>query len=396
DALRLLVPELDEGDSIGIVAFDFEARAVLEPVPASEREKILDAIGRLEPRRNTNVGAGLQLGFRMAASKLVRDGMNRVILLSDGVANTGVTDPNAMLEQVRAQRDLGVYLSTVGVGMGNLNDTLLEQLADRGNGRCVYVDRIEEAKKAFVEGLTGTLETIAKDVKVQVDFDPEKVLRYRLLGYENRAIADADFRNDRVDAGEVGAGHEVTALYELKLKTDAGGSLPAGRVATVHVRNKTPDFGEAQEVERVIDASSFKASFAEAAPRFRLQACAAEFAEVLRDSYWARGGSLGKVATTLSDLLDLRQSENGPRLGDDPDVLELLALVKRADALVQARDAQKDDVARTVDAIKENRFLQARVEQELLRRGEEQRNQLDEIRHQNDLLRRRLEDLLAR
>jgi Ca-activated chloride channel family protein len=396
DALRLLVPELDEGDSIGIVAFDFEARAVLEPVPASEREKILDAIGRLEPRRNTNVGAGLQLGFRMAASKLVRDGMNRVILLSDGVANTGVTDPNAMLEQVRAQRDLGVYLSTVGVGMGNLNDTLLEQLADRGNGRCVYVDRIEEAKKAFVEGLTGTLETIAKDVKIQVDFDPEKVLRYRLLGYENRAIADADFRNDRVDAGEVGAGHEVTALYELKLKTDAGGSLPAGRVATVHVRNKTPDFGEAQEVERVIDASSFKASFAEAAPRFRLQACAAEFAEVLRDSYWARGGSLGKVATTLSDLLDLRQSENGPRLGDDPDVLELLALVKRADALVQARDAQKDDVARTVDAIKENRFLQARVEQELLRRGEEQRNQLDEIRHQNDLLRRRLEDLLAR
>ncbi|MBI4601029.1 MAG: von Willebrand factor type A domain-containing protein, partial [Planctomycetes bacterium] len=220
DALRLLVNELDEGDSIGIVAFDREARTILEPTAASEKERILDAIGTLLPRQNTNVAAGLELGYRMANARLLKDGTNRVILISDGVANTGVTDPDAMLERVRAERERGIYLTSVGVGMGNLNDALLERLADRGNGQCVYVDRLEEARKAFVEGLTGTLEAIAKDVKIQVELDPKQVLRYRLLGYENRDVADSAFRDNKVDAGEVGAGHEVTALYELKLRED--------------------------------------------------------------------------------------------------------------------------------------------------------------------------------
>jgi Ca-activated chloride channel family protein len=394
-AADLLVNELDEGDSIGIVAFDREARTVLEPTPASEKERILDAIATLEPRQNTNVAAGLDLGYRMAGARLLKDGSNRVILLSDGVANTGILDVNTMLEQVRSQRERGVYLTTVGVGMGNLNDTLLEQLADRGNGQCVYVDRVEEAKKAFVENLTGTLETIARDVKIQVELDPTKVLRYRLLGYENRAIADSAFRDNTVDAGEVGAGHEVTALYELKLRPDAEGKAPAGKVATVRLRHLTVDHGEAQEMEQAVEAGTAKTAFGEASPRFRLQACVAELAEVLRDSYWARGSSLDRVAAMISDALDLREKEGGPRLGEDPDVIELVALVKKADALVRRRAAETDDIARTVDAIKDNLYLGARIEDELRGRGEG-RNQLDEIRRQNDDLRRRLEGLLAR
>jgi Ca-activated chloride channel family protein len=391
DALRLLVPELDEGDTIGIAAFDAEARTVLEPSPASARERILDAISRLEPRQNTNVAAGLELGFQMAAARRLKDGTNRVILLSDGVANTGVTDPEAMLERVRAQREQGIYLTCVGVGMGNHNDTLLEQLADRGNGQCVYVDRLEEARKVFVEDLTATLEAIARDVKIQVEFDPARVIRYRLLGYENRAIADALFRDNKVDAGEVGAGHEVAALYELKLQ---GAPAAAGKLATVRVRYLTIEHGEAVELARDVTGADVKASFAEAAPRFRISACAAEFAEVLRESYHARGSELDKVAAIVEGLLGSPDGD-GRKVGDDQNVVELAALLRRADALVRERERQLTEVARTTEALKENYFLRAQVEDALQARREQNRVQLDDILRQNDALRRRLEDLLA-
>jgi Ca-activated chloride channel family protein len=391
DALRLLVPELDEGDTVGIVAFDREARVILDPMPASEKERILDAISRLEPRQNTNVAAGLELGYQMAARHKLKDGSNRVILLSDGVANTGNVDPVSMTEKVRAEREQGIYLTCVGVGMGNMNDSLMETLADRGNGQCVYVDRIEQARKVFVENLTGTLEAIAKDAKIQVEFDPAKVIRYRLLGYENRDVADADFRNNKVDAGEVGAGHEVTALYELKLKPDARDTL-----ATIRVRYLTADHGEAVEIARPVTPADRRNAFAEASPRFQVSAAAAEMAEVLRGSYWARGNTLDKVAAILEPILGAADGSSGAKLGDDADVVELVALARKADALVREREARVDDVARVSDAIKENQLLRAQVEDALQGRAVDTRAQLDEILRQNEALRRRLEELLRR
>ncbi|MBN1444344.1 MAG: von Willebrand factor type A domain-containing protein, partial [Planctomycetes bacterium] len=373
EALRLLVAELDEGDTIGIVAFSREARKVLDPVPASEKERILDAIATLQPQQNTNVDAGLQMGFAMAAEHRIAGGSNRVILLSDGVANTGVTDIQQMIERIQRLRGEGIYLTCVGVGMGNHHDERLEQLADRGNGQCVYVDRIEEARKVFVENLTGTLETIARDVKIQVDFDPEKVIRYRLLGYENRDIADHLFRDNKVDAGEVGAGHEVTALYELKLRPDSEGT-----VATVRLRYLTVDHGEAVELEHTVDAASAIGEFDKAPVRLRLAACVAELAEVLRDSYWARDGQLDRVAALTEELL----SEDGGALASEKDAVELVALMKKADVLVRERRARTDEQAQIVDAIKENVYLRARLEAASDQQRQEDLRHLDELRTQ--------------
>ncbi len=401
EGLRLLVNELDEGDTVGIVAFDREARTILDPAPASEKERILAAIGALEPRQNTNVAAGLKAGYAMAAARRIRGGSNRVILLSDGVANTGNTDPQAMLREVQEEREKGIYLTCVGVGMGNLNDALLEELADKGDGQCRYVDRPEEAHRIFVESLTGTLEPIARNVKVQVEFDPDKVIRYRLLGYEKRDLPAGAFRDASSKAGLVGAGHSVTAFYDLKPK----GPLE-GRIATVRLRLHTIDHGEAQEMMREVLASDHRRAFTEASPRFQLAACVAQAAEVLRDGYWARGVTLGQVLSRLGTV--------APLLKDDRDVLELVALLTRADALLRARQSTEDDVARTrtLDALKDNLYLRARIEDELKTHAgpgqvagaaperapedAERMRKLDEIRRQNEDLRRQLEALIAK
>jgi len=424
-ALRLLVGELDEGDTIGIVAFDSTARVILEPSSASERDSILSSIDSLHPNQSTNVDAGLQLGYEMASKEFRQTASNRVILLSDGVANTGVTDQAGILANVRTEREKGIYLTTIGVGMGNHNDALLEQLADKGNGQCVYVDRLEEARKVFVENLSGTLETVAKDVKIQVEFDKGLVSRYRQLGYENRAIADKDFRNNKVDAGEIGAGHEVTAIYEIKLTktalsleasslgigklnmekpsvdevikagTDSGiepedaGSGAEPTFATVRVRYLTVDHGEAVELERHVETKDVRGTFAEASGHFQLCAHVAEFAEILRDSYWARGSRLAEVAKATEALLDAKKFEV------DDDHTELVALMKRGDALVEERRAATSEVAMVIDALKENRYLRAQIETARQAQRNETRRYLEDLRRQNDDLRRRLEKLLV-
>ena len=390
EALLLLVDELDEGDQIGIVAFDATARRVLDPTPAGEQERIKDAIRQLATNHSTNVGAGLDLGYAMAAERFIDGANNRVILLSDGVANTGITEQAGILAQVHGERRKGVFLTCVGVGMGNHNDALLEQLADRGDGQCVYVDRIDAARKVFVDNLTATLETVARDVKIQVEFERDKVLRYRQLGYENRAIADASFRDNQVDAGETGAGHEVTALYEVKLADGA-----ADDIAKVRVRYLTVDprpaegGGEAVEMEHEVKASSIAAEFDAASPTFRLQSLVAEFAEILRDSYWARGSDLAQVADKTQALLESTE------LGKRDDAIELVALMRRADALVKARNTAKDEVAKVVDAMKENQWLRTQCEILRDRRKVDTRQYLQELRQQNDTLRKHLEGLLV-
>lgn len=297
-ALQLLVNQLRPSDKIGIVIYGTDARVLLPHTSVVNREHILTAIRALVTEGATNAEAGLRTGYKLALQNLEPNSINRVILCSDGVANVGQTGPDAILKEIRTYVKEGVTLTTVGFGMGNYNDVLMEQLANKGDGSYTYVDTLNEAKRVFVENLTGTLQVIAKDAKIQVEFNPETVSRFRLLGYENRRLAHEDFRDDTVDAGEVGAGHSVTALYEIKLRENADGKL-----ATISIRHENPDTGNVTEVNESISTDALKASFEETTPAFQLAASVAEFAEILRGSFWAQEGNLEIVRDTLKGIL---------------------------------------------------------------------------------------------
>ncbi len=319
-SLELLVGELRPEDKVGIVVYGSRGHVLLEPTAGSNTERIMGAIDALQSEGSTNAAEGLQLGYRMAEAELHPDRITRVMLLSDGVANVGDTGPDSILKLIKNQVEEGVTLSTVGFGMGNYNDILMEQLANDGNGAYAYVDTLKEAERIFVENLTGTLQVIALDSKVQVDFNPGVVSRYRLLGYENRRVDDADFRNDQVDAGEVGAGHSVTALYEIKLHPET-----QGQMAEVFIRYEDPDSRNVIELSRAFNTNQLAASFEQSAPTFRLAAVAAELAEILRESYWAQDGSLENLAQTAIDVRRL--------FPEDPDVAELVRLIEQAAGL---------------------------------------------------------------
>ncbi len=319
-ALRLLVRELRPSDQIGIVTYGNRGHAILNPTEAKHDDYILEVIDGLYPGGSTNAEEGLRLGYDMADRWLDPERITRVILLSDGVANVGRTGPNAILNQVHKYVNEGVTLSTVGVGMGNYNDVLMEQLANDGDGNYIYIDNLTEAWKSFVDNLTSTLQVIARDAKIQVSFNPDVVHSYRLIGYENRDVADRDFRNDSVDAGEVGAGHSVTALYELRLHERADGP-----VAKVHVRYEDPDSRGIFEVDRNFNISDLNEHFESASPRFQLAATVAQYAEVLRRSYWAQH-------TTLSDVRYHADRVSGI-LRDDPEVTEFARLVNMASGI---------------------------------------------------------------
>ena len=316
-SLEMLVEQLHRDDTVSIVVYGSEARVVLEPTRGSDTGEILSAIYSLQPEGATNAEAGLHLGYRMAMEAYKRDGINRVILCSDGVANVGETGPEAILEEIDHYVEEGVTLTTIGFGMDNYNDTLMEQLADNGNGFYAYVDDRDEARKLFIDEITGTLQTIALDAKVQVEFNPDVVRNYRLVGYENRDVADEDFRDNAVDAGEIGAGHSVTALYEIKLRPEA-----YGRIATVFMRWEDPDTHQVVEISQDISADEIERDFRETDPYFQRAVVVAEFAEILKGSYWAEDSSLENVydeARRIED--DLRR---------DNDMEEFVDLVKKA------------------------------------------------------------------
>lgn len=316
-ALTALVESLRPSDKVGIVIYGSRGEVLLEPTSVSERQRILDAIWRLQPSGATNAEEGLQLGYRMASKAFLPGGINRVILCSDGVANVGKTGPDSILESIREYASEGIQLTTVGFGMGNYNDVLMERLANDGDGMYAYVDTLEEAQKLFVDDLTGTLQAIAMDAKVQVDFNPEVVSRFRLIGFENRALKDDEFRDDSVDAGEIGAGHSVTALYEVKLIEDA-----QGMIATVFMRWQDPDTHEVIEISRSIETSQLASTFEETSASFKLAVMVAEFAEILRESYWAQ-------QFTLNDIVEQLDSNHWPPF-DDKEVLEFEGLVREA------------------------------------------------------------------
>ena len=320
-SLELLVERLHRDDKVGIVVYGTEARVVLEPTSGSDKGRILRAIHSLQPEGVTNAEAGLRLGYKLAMHAYNPRGVNRIILCSDGVANTGETEWDAILYEVRGYVEEGVMLTSIGFGMDNYNDVLMEQLADNGNGIYAYVDNMDEAERLFVDNLTGTLQTIALDAKVQVDFNPKVVSRYRLVGYENRDVADEDFRDNTVDAGEVGAGHTVTALYELKLFPQA-----FGQVASVYLRWEDPDTREVVEMSKDFDTYQMSESFRRADPYFQWSVLVAEYAEILRDSYWAEDSSLDVVYKEAQ-----RVSEYLPR---DEAVSEFMDLVRKARRLM--------------------------------------------------------------
>lgn len=349
-SLRLLVNELDERDTIALVSFASEAVRELPATSCGAKDAILDAIERLSIRGGTNTFEGLLLGYATASEYRLEGGMNRVILCSDGVANEGETSVEKMLEAVREHRENGIFVNTIGVGMGHVNDALLEQFANQGDGICHYVDDLTEARRVFVTQLTGTLETIAKDVKIQVTFDPNAVATWRQLGYENRAVADEDFRNDAVDGGEVGAGHEVVALYEVVLAAGAEGRT----LGKVNVRWKDPESGSVSEIEERLAAraSGEAGGFDAAARSFRLHALVAEFAEILRESVWARGSRIEDLAKRFEPLVDA--------FAKRADVVEAAALVKQA-ALLLSKSTADDVERRLADDLAQNALLRARL-----------------------------------
>lgn len=322
-ALGLLLDNLQDGDEVALVVYGTQGRVLLEPT--ASHDAVRAAIDRLHSEGSTNAAEGLRLAYELTARHRKPGRIHRVILCSDGVANVGsTTSGEGILSEVKRWGKQGVELTTVGFGMGNYNDTLMETLADQGNGRYAYVDTLDEARRIFIDDLTGTLTTVAAETRAQVAFDEDVVSRYRLLGYENRDIADERFRDDTVDAGEIGAGHAVTALYEVKTKRPL---KTRDRLATITLRYASIARGEMVEQARAVTGRDAAPSFDEASRALRLAATVAEFAEVLRGSYWARDVDLGEVFAEAQ-----RVSAEWP---GDADIAEFASLVGKAERLRQ-------------------------------------------------------------
>ncbi|NQT92533.1 MAG: von Willebrand factor type A domain-containing protein, partial [Lentisphaerae bacterium] len=315
-SLHLLVDKLSPRDLVAIVQYDSHARLVLEHTPVSKRDAIGKIIDALQCGGSTNLEEGMHRAYEIAGRNFVGGGENRVLVLSDGVANLGTSAAGDILSKVEQYRNQGIYCSVFGFGMGTYDDEMLESLANKGDGAYNFIDSEDEAKRVFVDELAATLNTIAADVKIQVEFNPDLVKRYRQMGYENRQLKKEDFRNDAVDAGEVGSGQSVTALYELELggepeRPTSNIQRPTskgkdGTIAVVRVRYRRTDTGEVEEIEHVVSVKQALAGFDEAPARFRLAACVAEFGEILRGSPFAAGSDFEDVASALRPVaLDL-------------------------------------------------------------------------------------------
>jgi Ca-activated chloride channel family protein len=298
-ALQRLVVELSSDDTVAIVTYSDNAQVLLPPTAVAEEAMILDAIDGLRTDGSTNLEAGLQTGYDLATESFQAGGINRVVLASDGVANVGVVDPDLLVSLIRGDADRGIQLVTVGVGMGNFNDVTMEQLANDGDGFYAYVDSQAEAERLFADDLVSTLLTVAIDGKIQVEFNSEVVEQYRLIGFENRAVLDEDFRNDAVDAGELGAGHQVTALYELTLRSGIGAS---DNIGTVQLRWEDPAEASVRETRLEVTGAFLADRWLSASDDFRLAVTVASLAELLRASPYSGDVTLQQVAEEAEAL----------------------------------------------------------------------------------------------
>jgi Ca-activated chloride channel homolog len=314
-SLRLLTDTLKPGDTVALCTYAGSVREVLKPTGTDQKAKILAAIDDLTASGSTAMSSGIELAYKLASQTAVSGEVSRVVVLSDGDANVGNTSHEEILKSIAQYKDKGITLSTVGFGSGNYKDTMMEQLADKGDGNYVYIDSEEQARHVFGEATEGLLQVIARDVKVQVDFDPDVVKTYRLVGYENRDVADKDFRNDKIDGGEVGAGHSVTALYDVVLLPNA-----TKTPLVVRLRYKGPDGGQATEQAFPMN-QTFK-TFAEAPSSLRFATAVATFADVLRQSPYVRDVKLAEIARVANGATD-----------DQKDRKELVALIGKANEL---------------------------------------------------------------
>ncbi|GGD39933.1 vWA domain-containing protein [Pseudoxanthomonas indica] len=295
-AFAQLTRQLRAQDRVSIVVYAGSAGLVLPPTPGDRQDTILAALDRLQAGGSTNGGDGIRLAYSMARQAFAKEGVNRVILATDGDFNVGIIDREALKTLVADQRKSGIALSTLGFGAGNYNDAMAEELADVGDGNHAYIDTLQEARKVLVDEMQSTLLTIARDVKIQIEFNPAMVAEYRLIGYENRVLKDQDFANDKVDAGDIGAGHEVTALYEITPVGSHAPRLPALRygepaaisnkagvdrneLAHLRLRYKLP----AQDRSQLIEAPIAAADIARhPSARFRFASAVAAYADLLR------------------------------------------------------------------------------------------------------------------
>jgi Ca-activated chloride channel family protein len=338
-AFKLLVEQLNEKDRIAIAVYAGSSGLVLPSTSCKDKPKILEAIDRLQAGGCTNGGEGIQLAYKIATANFIKGGVNRVILATDGDFNVGTTDQDALVRLIEEKAKSGVFLSVLGFGMGNLKDTTMVKLADKGNGNYGYIDNFNEARKLFVEQLNGTLVTIAKDVKIQVEFNPARVGAYRLVGYEKRMLKKEDFNDDKKDAGEIGAGHTITAFYEIVPageKIDLPGVDPlkyqrtvkpaeenaSDEMLTVKLRYKQPDGDKSKLLEFPVKDDGRR--YAQASEDFKFAASVATFGMILRDSKFKGNASYDAV-------LELADESKG--VDKDGYRAEFITLVRTAKSL---------------------------------------------------------------
>lgn len=313
-SFAMLVEELGEKDTVSVVTYAGSDEVILQGESGDSKGKIINAIGGLEAGGSTNGSAGIETAYALAERYFIEGGNNRVILATDGDLNVGVSSESALDELITKKKESGVYLSVLGFGMGNIKDNKMEVLADHGNGNYAYIDSVSEAKKVLVEQMGATLVTVAKDVKLQVEFNPAYIKGYRLLGYENRALATEDFDDDTKDAGEIGAGHMVTALYEIILvdseqeipetdlkyqsdKKDTG--VKNGEWLNLKIRYKEPDEDESLLMEYPVTEDDYTS---EPSEDFYFAAAVAEFGLMLRDSEYKGDASFENVRALLKKV----------------------------------------------------------------------------------------------
>lgn len=345
-AFAELTGQLRAQDRVSIVVYAGSAGLVLPPTPGDRKDEILAALERLEAGGSTNGGDGIQLAYAMARRAYMDGGVNRVLLATDGDFNVGTIDGGSLEALVADQRSSGIALTTLGFGRGNYNDHLAERLADAGDGNHAYIDTLQEARKVLVEEMSSTLLTIAQDVKIQIEFNPALVSEYRLIGYENRLLAREEFANDRVDAGDIGAGHEVTALYEIALAGSGAGQLPAlrygqpaqaaasataGEFAHLRLRYKRPGETQSRLIETPVTRAHLRAQPGES---MRFAATVAAFADALRGGRHLGQWDWAEIAGNAKQAL-----------GDDPWQLraEFAGLVEDAARMVAGSEPAQPD-----------------------------------------------------
>jgi Ca-activated chloride channel family protein len=349
-SLKLLVDQLRPQDKVSLVVYAGNAGLVLPSTSGDDKIKIKDAIDALDAGGSTAGGEGIKLAYNVAKKNFVKDGNNRVILCTDGDFNVGVSSEDELQTLIENERQSGVFLSVLGFGTGNYQDSKMQLLADKGNGNHNYIDNISEAKKVFVNEFGGTLFTIAKDVKLQIEFNPDKIQGYRLIGYENRLLNKEDFNDDKKDAGELGSGHTVTALYELiptgikdtmlkdvdalryqKIKPLSKSNFN-DEVMSIKLRYKKPDGDKSTLIEHPLKDENI--AFNSTSGNFRFAASVAEFGMLLRNSQYKGNADFSSIKQTAQSAIE--NDEEGYKK-------EFISLVKKASSLKQKETAKLDE-----------------------------------------------------